>query len=90
MLFDVDEYDYIPQEEDRLVLNLKKVPTAQEISLSKPASGLEFEFRPEDTQDLECGSYTYDVRLTTGDGRVFTIAGPSVFYLVRDIQDENA
>ena len=69
-------------ENDKAIFTAKKGESVLRI---EAADATTVNFTPELTKDLKSGTYNYDVRLLTSSGDVFTILGPSTFYLIGEI-----
>lgn len=83
---DIDGNKYIIQEKDILTMTIKKSISDTIPVLQKISKGLNvFHIEPLDTSKLDFGSYKYDIQLTTSDGDVYTVIGPSTFTLLKEV-----
>ena len=69
-------------EDDKAIFTAKKGESVLRI---EAADATAVNFTPELTKYLRTGTYNYDVRLLTSSGDVFTILGPSTFYLIEEV-----
>ena len=69
-------------EDDKAIFTAKKGESVLRI---EAADATTVNFTPELTKDLKAGTYIYDVRLLTSSGDIFTIIGPSTFYLIEEV-----
>lgn len=78
--------EYRIAEDDELTLTVKKTVLSQEPTVQKTVTGSSsFTIDPADTAGLPYGAYMYDVQLTTADGDVYTVIGPSLFELTPEV-----
>ena len=73
---------YEVSENDKAIFTAKKGESVLRI---EAADATTVNFTPELTKDLKAGTYIYDVRLLTSSGDIFTIIGPSTFYLIKEV-----
>lgn len=65
---------YTMQEGETLTLTVKKSSTRRDYCFQKVIKKDEiFHIKPEDTENLDCGVYVYDVELRTTEGDKYTI-----------------
>lgn len=76
---------YQLNEDDELILTVKKNTTRKESLIQKKSVSGDFYFAPEDTAELPYSKYVYDVQLTTHSGDVYTVIGPSVFEVMPEV-----
>lgn len=83
---DISESDYTFSKDDILNFTVKKRVKDEEPLIKKTSVGTTlFYIKPEDTNSMTFGKYVYDVQLTTVDGDVYTIIGPSTFELLTEV-----
>ena len=75
-------YNY---DKDTIVFSVKKSTTTVEYIFQKTVENGVIYIEPEDTNDLQYGSYKYDVQLTTKDGHVCTIIPPDTFEVLPEV-----
>ena len=81
-----DGGDYTISEDDILTLSVKKNISDTSPCFQKTIKGSEvFLIDPSDTENLEFGSYKYDVQLTTSKGEIYTIIEPSTFQILKEV-----
>lgn len=81
-----DGAEYEIQENDVLTLSVKQNIKDTEYALQKTVTGTNIiPLEPADTAYLSFGKYTYDVQLTTADGRVYTVIAPTEFKLTDEV-----
>ena len=73
---------YEVSSEDKAIFTAKK---GESILRIEAADATTVNFTPDLTKDLKAGTYNYDVRLLTSSGDVFTVLGPSTFYLIEEV-----
>lgn len=76
---------YQLNEDDELILTVKKNTTRKESLIQKKSVSGGFYFAPEDTAELSYGKYVYDVQLTTHSGDVYTVIEPSIFEVMPEV-----
>ena len=80
-----DGTKYLRQDGDKLIFTIKKSYNSDYEFLQKEISGLALEIVPEDTQELDYGSYWYDIQLNTADGATYTVVGPARFIIREEV-----
>lgn len=81
-----DSQTYTMKPEDTLTLTVKKTVNDSDFLLQKVVEGTNtIHILPEDTSELEYGSYKYDVQLNTEEGDVFTIIEPATFKILPEV-----
>lgn len=80
-----DGNEYTPQDGDEITFTVKANTETRDILIQKDASSGKIEIQPEDTENLEYGSYVYDVQLKKADGYVDTIITPHEFKLEEEV-----
>lgn len=82
----VSQTDYEIQPDDTLTMSIKKSVRDVDpvVRLNIKGSSV-FHIRPSDTSNLAFGKYLYDVQITTGDGDVYTVIGPTTFELMKEV-----
>ena len=79
-----DKYEIQP--DDTLFFTVKKRTSDKLYSFQKKVIGSNmFHILPTDTEELSFGNYLYDVQLTTKDGDVYTVIGPSTFEIMKEV-----
>lgn len=66
---------YEPQEGDTIRFAMKKKIASTQLIMLKniPTNTMTFEIKPEDTKELNYGTYVYDIELTDAHGHVTTV-----------------
>lgn len=79
---------YELQEGDTLTFSMKKNLRDETYTLQKitDKDGA-FVLQAEDTENLTCGKYYYDVQLNTANNEVFTVVETSEFYLKEGVTE---
>lgn len=69
------EEDYIPEEGDSIRFAMKRKVSDSSPVLTKeiPTDTMLLQIDPDDTKNLEFGSYVYDIQVTFADGTVDTV-----------------
>ena len=82
----LSQTDYQVQPDDTLTMSIKKSVRDVDpvVQLSVKGSSV-FHMRPSDTSNLAFGKYLYDVQITTGDGDVYTVIGPTTLELMKEV-----
>ena len=71
---------YSVQNDDVLTLSVKKRKKDFKPCIEKVVKGsADFHIKPEDTADLDFGSYVYDVEIRTAEGDVYTVIENKTF-----------
>lgn len=69
---------YILDPDDTLTLSVKKKIKDEETLLQKVVKGSStIHFMPDDTKEMDFGTYIYDIQLTTSSGDIYTVIGPT-------------
>ncbi len=76
--------DYTPETGDVFTFTVKKGMGGQAL-LTKTIEDNRLIILPEDTKNMECGRYCYDVQLTKADGTVETVIPPHIFNLEEEV-----
>lgn len=79
---DGQPYDF---EKDTVVFSVKTSTTTPQYIFQKTVKDGVILIRPEDTENLQYGSYKYDVQLTTEAGDVCTIIPPDIFEVMPEV-----
>lgn len=83
---EVLDEEYVLDANDELTMTVKKHIEDETYCFQKTLKGKNiFKIEPEDTKDLEYGSYYYDVQVTTKNGEVYTIVTPSKFKIMKEV-----
>ena len=89
-----DGTEYVLSDTDIVYLDVKKYATDKTAVFSKSVTAAEYvdgalpiTISPEDTVDLSCGDYCYDVRLYMDDDNIYTIIPMSKFRIVQNVTD---
>lgn len=86
ILNEISDSAYSISDNDQLTLTVKKKVKDEDVLMQKTITGSTlFHINPEDTSSLSFGKYVYDVQLTTSDGDVYTIVGPTTFELLAEV-----
>ena len=72
--------------EDQVIFTVKQDITDEIPIIQKTGNMGEFILNPEDTEELPCGNYVYDIEITTQEGCVYTPI-QSVFTIVRGVTE---
>lgn len=79
--------DYIPDENDTIVMSVKRSLTDVTFVFQKTLSNDEFLILPVDTASLEPGTYYFDVQATVANGDVNTIIPPTELVIMRGVTE---
>ena len=89
-----DGTEYTLKSTDVVYLDVKKYATDKTAVFRKSVTAAEYvdgalpiTILPEDTVDLPCGDYYFDVRLFMDDDNIYTIIPQSKFRIVQNITD---
>lgn len=89
-----DGTEYTLKSTDVVYLDVKKYATDKTAVFRKSVTAAEYvdgalpiTILPEDTVDLPCGDYCYDVRLFMDDENIYTIIPMSKLRVVRNVTD---
>ena len=89
-----DGTEYTLKETDIVYLDVKKYTTDKTAVFRKSVTAAEYvdgalpiTILPEDTVDLPCGDYYFDVRLFMDDDNIYTIIPMSKFRIVQNVTD---
>ena len=82
-ILDASGNDYELQEGDVVYFTVKQSTKSEQVLIQK--TGVDIEIEPEDTQNLQYGSYVYDVQLTYANGRNDTFIGPADFVITEEV-----
>lgn len=78
--------EYVLQEGDKLYFAAKKKATDKQYAIApKELQGNVLELTPLDTEQLDFGTYVYDIRLVTAKGFTSTIIKPSSLVIEESI-----
>lgn len=81
----VDGEEYKLKDDDSICMTVRKNANDEDVAIYVEGHGDYFTFKPEDTKQLEPGLYVYDVQLTTGAGKIYTVVPTSVFELIQEV-----
>lgn len=71
---------------DTAILAIKKNINSKDILLQVECNKEQsFILTPDDTINLQCGDYWYDVKFITASGSVFTVTDPAIFKIVKGV-----
>lgn len=89
-----DGTEYVLSDTDIVYLDVKKYATDKTAVFRKSVTAAEYvdgalpiTISPEDTAELSCGDYCYDVRLYMDDDNIYTIIPMSKFRIVQNVTD---
>ena len=89
-----DGTEYVLSDTDIVYLDVKKYATEKTAVFRKSVTAEEYvdgalpiTILPEDTVDLPCGDYYFDVRLFMDDDNIYTIIPMSKFRIVQNVTD---
>ena len=77
--FKINVSPFHPEEGDILNFTVKKRYGTPAVIALTADSEMNFDIKPEDTNNLTPGEYLYDIQLTTGAGEIYTLVGPARF-----------
>lgn len=79
---------YIPSEGDQIRFAMKRNVKDENVLILKeiPIDTLRLVLNPEDTKNLEFGSYVYDIQLTKSTGEVDTFITKSTLTLTEEVE----
>lgn len=82
----VTNEEYVFTSDDILTLTIKKSVSDIEPAVQITIPGGEvLHIKPTDTKPLSFGKYLYDVQLTTKAGDIYTIIGPVLFEITKEV-----
>lgn len=83
-----DGEPYIPSEGDQIRFAMKRNVKDEDILILReiPIDTMRLVLTPEDTKDLEFGSYVYDIQLTKSTGEVDTFITKSTLTLTEEVE----
>lgn len=86
-LFDKDGNEYVPDPNDSIRFAMSDKVNMNDPLIVKtiPSDTLELRLDPEDTKELDVGTYWYDVEITLNNGFVDTFITPTKFILTDEI-----
>ena len=87
VLTDSDGNEFVPNEGDVIRFAAKKKYSDSEASIFiiVPNDTLILEIKPEDTKNLDFGTYVYDLQITFADGTVDTFISKSILKLEEEV-----
>lgn len=81
-----EKQPYTVKEDDVLTLTVKKDYADEVPLIEKKITGSNmFHIKPEDTKELDFGTYKYDVQLTTADGDNYTVIDDKKFNITKEV-----
>lgn len=80
-----DGTDYEITEDDQILFTVKRSTRDKEIVIQKASINNQITITPRETENLEYGTYYYDVELRRLDGFVSTVIPPHVFKLTDEV-----
>lgn len=84
--YHTDGRPYIPKVGDKITFGMRRKYQSQSIFTKDiPIDTLILQLLPEDTKDLEIGSYLYDIQIEYGSGMVDTFINLANFTLVDEV-----
>lgn len=83
-----DGAPYIPSEGDQIRFAMKRNVKDEEVLILReiPIETMRLVLTPEDTKELEFGSYVYDIQLTKSTGEVDTFITKSTLTLTEEVE----
>lgn len=83
-----DGEPYIPSEGDQIRFAMKRNVKDEEVLILReiPIETMRLVLAPEDTKELEFGSYVYDIQLTKSTGEVDTFITKSTLTLTEEVE----
>lgn len=83
-----DGEPYIPSEGDQIRFAMKRNVKDEEVLILReiPIETMRLVLTPEDTKELEFGSYVYDIQLTKSTGEVDTFITKSTLTLTEEVE----
>ena len=83
-----DGEPYIPSEGDQIRFAMKRNVKDEEVLILReiPIDTMRLVLTPEDTKELEFGSYVYDIQLTKSTGEVDTFITKSTLTLTEEVE----
>lgn len=88
-----DGSEYELSDTDRLYFDVKKSPAERAVihkeitAADRTESGYPMNILPEDTAELVCGDYRFDIRLYVDSENIYTIIPDSKLKIMRNITD---
>ena len=86
-LIDKDGHLYIPVEGDIALFTVKRNVMDKKVVLQKELVDSVIHLEPSDTENLEFGSYVYDVQVIIPDVGKDTVIKPNIFELLPEVTD---
>lgn len=80
-----EPYDF---SHDLVQFTVKVDPDSKNIVLQKTFEGISVKLEPDDTKDLPCQRYVYDVRLLTPQHDVYTPIDKCTFTLTKEVNSD--
>lgn len=77
--------NYKRQDGDKLIFTIKRSYNSDFSYVQKEIPKLALVINPSDTENLDYGTYWYDIELTTSDNSVYTVVGPARFILREEV-----
>lgn len=83
-----DGEPYVPSEGDQIRFAMNRNVKDEEVLILReiPIDTMRLVLTPEDTKDLEFGSYVYDIQLTKSTGKVDTFITKSTLTLTEEVE----
>lgn len=87
-IYDADGNEYTPSGNDVVRFALKKTAYDRQPAIYKviPNDTMVLTIEPEDTQDLDFGTYVYDIQITLADGTVDTFIADARFNIGVEVE----
>lgn len=80
-----DGSTYQRQDGDKLIFTVKRSYNSDFEYIEKEIEGLALILTPQDTNELDYGTYWYDIELTTADNATYTVVGPARFIMREEV-----
>lgn len=79
--------EYIPNSDDEVLFTVKRNAMTNKVLLQKKVVDGEVHLEPSDTENLEFGSYVYDVQIILANQDQDTVIKPNIFELLPEVTD---
>ena len=78
---------YIPSADDEVLFTVKRNALTNQILVQKRVENSEVVLEPSDTENLDFGSYVYDVQVVLANGNKDTVIQANIFELLPEVTE---
>lgn len=78
---------YIPTADDEVLFTVKRNASTQQILIQKRVENSEVVLEPSDTENLDFGSYVYDVQVVLANGNKDTVIQANIFEVLPEVSE---